>query len=73
MPRLCETDGLTEDQTEILKAVRVFYTARIVGGELTDEADGTTDEARWIPLAEVSDLPRVSMVDTGLRLFAERE
>jgi alkylation response protein AidB-like acyl-CoA dehydrogenase len=30
MPRLCETDGLTEDQTEILKAVRTFVDERII-------------------------------------------
>lgn len=51
-----------------MKAVRVFYTARIVGGELAHEQDGTTDEARWFPLAAVADLPRVSMIDTGLTL-----
>jgi alkylation response protein AidB-like acyl-CoA dehydrogenase len=30
MGRLCETDGLTEDQTEILKAVRAFVDERII-------------------------------------------
>jgi alkylation response protein AidB-like acyl-CoA dehydrogenase len=30
MGRLCETDGLTEDQTEILKAVRTFVEDRIL-------------------------------------------
>src|SRR4051794_40281850 len=30
MPRLCETDGLTQDQTEILKAVRTFVDERIL-------------------------------------------
>jgi len=30
MPRLCETDGLTEDQTEILKAIRVFVDEQII-------------------------------------------
>jgi alkylation response protein AidB-like acyl-CoA dehydrogenase len=30
MGRLCETDGLTEDQTEILKAVRSFVDERII-------------------------------------------
>jgi 8-oxo-dGTP diphosphatase len=53
-----------------LKAVRVFFSARIVGGRLTNESDGTTDEARWFRLDEVDDLPRVSMVDTGLGLLA---
>jgi 8-oxo-dGTP diphosphatase len=44
-----------------------------VGGRLTAEADGTTDEARWFPLAEVAELSRVSMVDTGLGLLARSE
>lgn len=30
MPRLCQTDGLTEDQTEILKAVRQFVDEKII-------------------------------------------
>ena len=30
MGRLCETDGLTEDQTEILKAVRTFVEEQII-------------------------------------------
>lgn len=57
------------DSDRPLKAVRVFFSARIVGGELANEAAGTTDEARWVALAEVADLPRTSMVDTGLRLL----
>jgi 8-oxo-dGTP diphosphatase len=61
--------GSGRDSGRALKAVRVFYAARIVGGELTDETEGTTDEARWFPLAEVPELPRVSMVDTGLGLL----
>ena len=30
MPRLCQTEGLTEDQTEILKAVRQFVDEKII-------------------------------------------
>ncbi|MCW2834917.1 MAG: acyl-CoA dehydrogenase domain protein, partial [Nocardioides sp.] len=30
MGRLCQTDGLTEDQTEILKAVRQFVDEKII-------------------------------------------
>jgi 8-oxo-dGTP diphosphatase len=55
--------------TRPLKAVRVVYEARVVGGELTREVDGTTDEARWIPLDEVADLPRVGLVDIALDLW----
>ena len=52
-----------------MKSVRVLYEARIVGGELRHEVDGTTDEARWIPLGEVSSLRRVSLVDAALTLL----
>lgn len=52
-----------------LKSVRVLYEARVVGGELANEADGTTDEARWIPLAEVPSLRRVPLVDAALALW----
>lgn len=49
-----------------LKAVRVVYEARVARGTLTHELDGTTAEARWIPLAEVDGLPHVSLVDCAL-------
>ena len=50
------------------RGIRVVFEATIVGGELRHEVDGSTDEARWIPLAEVPDLPRVELVDVGLGL-----
>ena len=54
-----------------LRNVRVIYEARVVGGELTREVDGTTDEARWFPLDDVPGLARVGLVDIGLG-FARR-
>ena len=44
------------------KSVRVVFEATVVGGELAAEVDGTTDEARWIPLADVPGLRREPMV-----------
>ena len=63
---------LTEGTDRPMKAVRVIYEARIVGGELTHEVDGTTEEARWFPLAEVPDLPRVGVIDLALDLWRRR-
>jgi 8-oxo-dGTP diphosphatase len=57
------------DRDRPMKAVRVVYEARVVGGELTHEIDGTTDEARWFPLAEVGALPRTGLVDIGVGLW----
>jgi 8-oxo-dGTP diphosphatase len=55
-----------------LKGVRVVFAARVVGGELRNEVDGTTDEARWFSLDEVSSLPRVPLVDISLGMLGAR-
>ena len=52
-----------------LRMVGAIYEARVVGGELTHEVGGSTDEARWFPLAEVASLERVDLVDVALRLW----
>ena len=52
-----------------LKSVRIFFAATIIGGELTREVDGTTDEARWFDLAAIDGLERVSIVDIALRMY----
>lgn len=57
---------------EDLQAVRIVYAASILGGALRAEEDGTTDEAAWFPLAELGRLDALSLVETGLRLLAER-
>ncbi|WP_394553738.1 NUDIX hydrolase [Agromyces sp. MMS24-JH15] len=51
-----------------LYAMRIVYRAHVVGGELRNELDGSSDEARWFPLDEVSSLKRVGLVDIALRL-----
>jgi len=55
-----------------MRSVRVVYRARVVGGRLRNEIGGTTDEARWIPLAEVPSLNRVSLVDAALAMREAR-
>ncbi|HAN24183.1 MAG: NUDIX domain-containing protein [Microbacterium sp.] len=50
-----------------LHALRIIYRAETVGGALRNEADGSTDEARWFSLTEVAALRRVSLVDISLR------
>lgn len=53
-----------------LRAVRVLHEATVVGGILTNEVAGTTDEARWFPMAEVHALDHVSLVDVALAHLA---
>ena len=54
-----------------LYAMRVIYRAHVTGGELRNEVDGSSDEARWFPLEEVGSLTRVSLLDIALRFNAE--
>ena len=62
----------TADTDRPMKAFRVVYRAHVVGGELTHEEDGTTDEAAWFPLSEVASLDRVSVVDIALGMAGLR-
>ncbi|WP_199830316.1 NUDIX hydrolase [Streptomyces viridochromogenes] len=52
--------------------VRLVYEARITGGDLRYEANGSTDMAAWHPMDDVTALTRVAMVDKGLSLWRER-
>lgn len=55
-----------------LKNVRLVFEGRPLGGELRHEVDGTTDEARWITLNDVADLPRVALVDRAIGFWLSR-
>lgn len=39
-----------------LHAIRIVYAVAVVGGELRDEADGSTDTCRWFALDEARSL-----------------
>ena len=59
---------LTEGATEPLHALRIIYRAKITGGRLRNEIDGSTDRAEWFPLESVRGLQRVKLVDIGLEM-----
>ena len=46
----------------------IVYLMRIVGGELRDEVDGTTDLAAWLSPAEVGRLRLVELAEFGVKL-----
>ncbi len=49
------------------RSQRFVFEATITGGELgTTEVDGSTDYARWVPLAELDGQPRSEIVDIAL-------
>ncbi|MDQ1126025.1 8-oxo-dGTP diphosphatase [Microbacterium sp. SORGH_AS 505] len=51
-----------------IQALRIVYRAHVVGGELRNEEEGSTDEAAWFPVSEVATLTRVGLVDTAMRM-----
>lgn len=51
-----------------LQNLRIIYRARITGGELRVEADGSTDDVAWFTPAEIERLERVSLVDTARQM-----
>lgn len=50
-----------------LQALRIMYRAEIVGGRMTAETDGSTDDVAWHRLADVPGLRHVHSVDWAIR------
>ena len=67
------TDRLTSDAAGPLQALRIVYRAHITGGRLRDEVGGSTDKAEWFSLEQIEALPRVKLVDIGLRMAGLRD
>lgn len=57
---------LNAESSGPLHALRIIYRAHIVGGELRNEENGSTDRAEWFPLDDVAGLQRVKLVDIAL-------
>lgn len=53
---------------EAFHAIQVVYRVRVIGGELRDEPDGSTDRAAWFGLNELETLPLVRLAWDGVRL-----
>ncbi|NLS09314.1 NUDIX domain-containing protein [Nesterenkonia sp. MY13] len=50
-----------------MQSLRIIYRAHITGGELTPEADGSTDDVAWFAPEEIDRLDRVELIDTARR------
>jgi len=55
-----------------LHTLRIVYRARVTGGRLRNEVDGSTDRAEWFPLSGVEDLQRVKLVDIAIEMAGLR-
>ncbi|HEX7000676.1 MAG TPA: NUDIX hydrolase [Trueperaceae bacterium] len=55
-----------------LHSLRVIYEGRVISGSLTNEVDGSTDEAGWVDVDAIPRLARVDLVDAALRLWRKQ-
>jgi phosphohistidine phosphatase SixA/ADP-ribose pyrophosphatase YjhB (NUDIX family) len=51
------------------QAIQIIYRVRVIGGTLTPETDGSTDEAAWFTRAELAGIQIVGLVEAGLRIL----
>ena len=51
-----------------LHTLRIVYRAKVAGGKLRYEKDGSTDMAGWFSLDAVAQLQRVKLVDIAFRM-----
>jgi ADP-ribose pyrophosphatase YjhB (NUDIX family) len=63
--------GPTREGDE-LHFLSVVYEVTSAAGELVHEADGSTDRAAWVPLAEAAGLALVPLARYGLELLGAR-
>lgn len=63
-----ERRRIAADAVGPMQALRIVYRARVSGGKLRNERDGSTDRAEWFTLDEVRSLQRVKLVDISLRM-----
>jgi 8-oxo-dGTP diphosphatase len=59
-------------RAEPLHAIRLIFHVRVIGGELRDEPDGSTDRCAWLTPDEARQLTLVDLAALGLDLLAER-
>ena len=67
-----ESRRMSVGATGPLHALRIIYRARVTGGRLRHEVDGSTDRAEWFPLDAVDGLQRVKLVDIAIEMAGLR-
>ena len=67
-----EAHRIPEGSGRPLHTIRIVYRARVTGGRLRHEVEGSTDRAEWFPLDSVEALHRVKLVDISLAMAGLR-
>lgn len=64
---LAPHDRMRPDGERFLQLVSLLWTAEVTGGELSVEVGGSSDDARWVDLDGLDDLPCTQPVAEALR------
>jgi ADP-ribose pyrophosphatase YjhB (NUDIX family) len=64
------SDVRTRPSGEIVHFIRIVYSIEVAEGELRHETGGSSDLARWVPLAE---LPHLNVADYARRAIKEAQ
>lgn len=70
--RVFSREDAPEGTDPRLHTIRVIYKASVEEGPLRHEEDGSSDEARWIPLADLAEYRTLALVATSLRMAGIR-
>jgi 8-oxo-dGTP diphosphatase len=62
------SDRISTDAAGPLHTLRIVYRAHVTGGDLRNEEDGSTDEARWFTRDEARAIPTVKLVDIAFEM-----
>ncbi|WP_440312190.1 NUDIX hydrolase [Leucobacter chromiireducens] len=66
--RVMVREEVPEGTDPELHTIRIVYRATVKDGPLQHEVDGSSDEARWVPIRELGKLRTLSLVQTALRM-----
>lgn len=65
------SDSWTRRNGEIAHAIRIIYSADVSRGQLRHEGEGSTDQARWVPLSEIGSLELAPYARTAILQLAQ--
>lgn len=66
--RVMVREEVPEGTDPELHTIRIVYRASVQDGPLRHEVGGSSDEARWVRIGDISSLKTLSLVQTGLRM-----
>lgn len=66
--RVMVREEVPEGTAPELHTIRIVYRATVKDGQLRNEVDGSSDEARWVPIRDIKGLRTLSLVQTAMRM-----